>query len=121
MNVSKPIAFSEWSRSLVGPFGRPARLLQDISLLSPAELLKFLQSLNLSPATGDPSVVRTIYDAYQGQLLDSTDFVQVKENSTVGYLSGRILAQDLVACRVHWYQQSGVEHPDEELALANFI
>jgi hypothetical protein len=95
--------------------------LQDISLLSPAELLKFLQSLSLSPATGDPSVVRTIYDACQGQLLDSTDFVQVKENSTVGYLSGRILAQDLVGCRVHWYQQSGVEHPDEELALANFI
>ena len=114
------IAFSEWSQSLVEPFGLSTRLLQDLSLLSPAELLKFLQSMSLSPATGDSTLIHKIYNACQSQLLDSTDFAQMKEISTSGYLSGRISAQDLVSCRILWYQQSGVEHPDEDLALANF-
>ena len=115
------IAFSEWKGTLLKPSNLSPRLLQDIRLLSPAELLKFLQSLSLSPAIGDLSIVHKIHDACQSQLLDSTDFVHMKEMSTAGYLSGRVSAQDLIACRIQWYKQSGSQYPSEKLALAAFI
>lgn len=115
------IAFSDWKRSLVNPSGLPPRLLQDISLLSPVELLKFIQSLSLCPATGDLSLIHKIYDACKSQLLDATDFVQMKDITTIGYLSGRASPQDSVACRIQWYKHSGCHCPDERQALATFV
>jgi hypothetical protein len=115
------IIFSEWSKSLVHPQGLPPRILNDIALLSPAELLKFLQNLNLSPVTGDPLLINLIETACQTQLLDSTDFTQLKETSTTGYLSGRASVNELIQARIQWYRKIGCQHPSESIALENFI
>jgi hypothetical protein len=112
--VQKPRA-TPWS---------PTRILNDIALLSPAELLKFLQHLNLSPITGDPHLINLIEAACQAQLLDSTDFTQLKETRTTGYLSGRASANELIQSRIQmvpedWLPASqrinslGELHPDE--------
>jgi hypothetical protein len=115
------VIFSEWSRSLVQPHGLPPRILNDIALLSPAELLKFLQHLSLSPISGDAHLIHLIEAACQAHLLDSTDFTQLKETSTTGYLSGRASANELVHSRIQWYRRINCQHPSESIALENFI
>lgn len=113
--------FSEWSKSVVQPSCLSPRILNDIMLLSPTELLKFLQSLNLSPISGDQSLINLIRAACEAQLLDSTDFTQIKDTSTTGYLSGRVSAHDLISMRLAWYRQHGCQHPSEAIALGSFI
>ncbi|KAH8663097.1 glycosyltransferase family 4 protein [Tricladium varicosporioides] len=113
--------FSEWSKDLIQPAGLPPRIYHDITLLSPSELLNFIQSLSLTPLTGDPSLVGLIQRACNAQLTDSTDFAQLKDISTSGYLSGRASAKDLISARVHWYQQNGCQYPDEQVSLENFL
>jgi len=112
---------SKWSESLDQPSCLPPRIMQDISLLSPSELLKFLQILSLSPINGDPSLVNLIRDACEVQLLDSPDFAQLKDVSTTGYLSGRASGYDLISLRLQWYRQNGCQHPNETIALDHFL
>ncbi|RDL42046.1 UDP-Glycosyltransferase phosphorylase [Venustampulla echinocandica] len=112
--------FSEWSKSLDVHSSLPPRLRHDLSLLSPTELLKFLQRLNLSPATGDVSLISLIRTACEAQLLDSTDFTQLKEISTTGYLSGRASPHELINSRIWWYRQNRCQHSSETIALDNF-
>jgi len=115
------LLFSEWSKNLVDPSGLPPRVIHDIMLLSPTELLKFLQSINLSPIAADPSLINLIRAACEAQLLDLADFTQLKDTSTTGYLSGRASAHDLISLRLQWYRRNGCQHPSEAIALDNFL
>lgn len=71
--------------------------------------------------TGDPHLVSLIEAACQAQLLDSTDFTQLKETGTTGYLSGRASANELIHSRIQWYRKMGCQHPSESIALENLI
>ncbi|KUJ20420.1 glycosyltransferase family 4 protein [Mollisia scopiformis] len=115
------VMFATWSGDLVEPLHLSQRMVDDLALLSPAELLKFLQHLTLTPGNGDSTIVSLVRAACEKQLLDGTDFAQLKEISTTGYLSGRATAADLVNARLHWYKQSGCQHPDPLIALHNFL
>ncbi|TVY84657.1 hypothetical protein LSUE1_G001270 [Lachnellula suecica] len=112
---------SQWSKILAKPSGLPTRIFHDITLLSPTELLKFVQVLNLSPITGDTHLIDLIRAACESQLLDSTDFTQLKDTSTTGYLSGRASAHDLITLRLNWYRQNDWQHPSERVALDHFL
>lgn len=112
--------FSEWSKSLDAHSSLAPRIQHDLSLLSPTELLKFLQRLNLSPTIGDPSLLNLIRVGCEAQLLDSTDFAQLKEISTTGYLSGRASQHELINSRIWWYRQNSCQHSSETIALNNF-
>ncbi|KAH9222558.1 glycosyltransferase family 4 protein [Leptodontidium sp. 2 PMI_412] len=113
--------FAEWSKDLVLPLALSGRVLNDLSLLSPTELLKFLQHLTVTPVTRDPMLISSLRAACERQLLGSTDFAQLKELGTTGYLSGRASAQDLIYARIHWYQRTGCQHPEPSRALDNFL
>jgi hypothetical protein len=115
------VMFAQWSGNLVEPLRLPSRMIEDLSLLSPTELLKFLQHLTLTPGNGDSTLVSLVRAACEKQLLDATDFAQLKQISTAGYLSGRATAADLVNARLHWYIQSGAQYPDPLIALRNFM
>lgn len=115
------IKFALWSNNLVRPSCLPGRILNDIALLSPAELLKFVQHLNLTPVTKDSTLIDLLRAACGRHLLDSTDFTQLKELSTTGYLSGRASARDLINSRIQWYRQAGCQYPDPSIALENFL
>jgi hypothetical protein len=114
------VALSEWSESLSPKFSLPPRLIHDISLLSPAELLIFLRTLNLNPPIGDCSLNDLISAACEAQLMDAVDFIQLKELSTTGYLSGRISSRDLIYSRIKWYQLQGCQHIEESVASDMF-
>lgn len=115
------ILFAKFSTALTGPSRLPERILDDFALLSPAELLTFLQTLALSSTTKEAYLVDLFRSACEAQLLDSVDFLQLKELSTVAYLSGRASAKDLVIARTSWYRQIGAPCPDASMALDNFL
>ncbi|CAG8982809.1 hypothetical protein HYALB_00001090 [Hymenoscyphus albidus] len=115
------ILLSGWSKSLLRPSGLSPRILNDLTLLSPAELLRFLQRLTLSPVLDDDSLTNLLRRACEVQLLGSTDFAQLKEISTIGYLSGRATADDLIESRFQWYRRAGCQHSSQELARNNFL
>ncbi|KAH7383582.1 glycosyltransferase family 4 protein [Cadophora sp. MPI-SDFR-AT-0126] len=115
------VKFAEWSECLVRPFSLPERILNDFNLLSPTELLKFHQQLTLTPINKDPILISQLRAACEQQLLGSTDFAQLKELSTTGYLSGRASPRDLIHARIHWYQQIGYQYPDLSTAIDNFL
>ena len=113
--------YSEWLQSLDPNSKLPPRIHHDLELLSPTELLRLLQTLNLTTASEDASLDNLIRLACESQLLDCTDFAQVKEVSTTGYLSGRESASDLIRSRIEWYQQLGCQHASFSSCLDNFL
>jgi len=119
--IQAEISLAEWNQTVNPSSGLSQRLQRDISLLSPSELLQFLQSLYLSLEAGDPSLVNNLRVACEIQLLGSTDFKQLKEISTVGFLSGQNSPHELVSSRINWYSQLSCQCPDEASTLENFI
>ncbi|KAL2067476.1 hypothetical protein VTL71DRAFT_1901 [Oculimacula yallundae] len=113
--------FAEWSKSLKQPGILSSRILNDLSLLSPTELLKFLQQLRLTATSKDPLFASLLQTACEKQLLDLTDFNQRRELATTGYLSGRASAHELVSARINWYQQTGCQHPELCKAQQDFV
>lgn len=98
----------------------PPRLLNDISSLSPSELLRFIQTLQLSSVKGNGDLIDSIVFACERQLLDGTDFTQMKDACSVGYLGNQKSPQDLIALRTRWHADNNSQHPSEENSLAVF-
>jgi len=119
--IQAEISLAKWNQTVEPLSGLSQRLHRDISLLSPSELLQFLQSLYLSLEAGDPSLVNDLQTACELQLLGSTDFRQLKELSTVGFLSGQNSPRELLSSRINWYAQTGCQYPNEISALESFI
>jgi len=114
------VSLREWSTATAKQCDLSPRLQKDISLLSPAEILQFLQSLSLSLEPGDLSLGKKLRVACERQLLGITDFKQLRDISTIGFLSGKVSARELISSRVTWYTQSNCLHPEEESALRIF-
>lgn len=114
------LAFSEWSETLVKPQLLPKRIVEDIGFLSPSELITFFQEISLNRATTVPVLIDQIKNAIEYQLLQCIDFLQVKEISTNGYLSGKASAENIVDARLRWYHQTGCQYSDPILALKIF-
>ncbi|KAI1002392.1 hypothetical protein K3495_g5809 [Podosphaera aphanis] len=114
------LAFLEWSETLIKPQTSPKRIREDISLLSPSELLKFFQEISLTRGTNVPVLIDQVKSEIEIQLLDRIDFLQVKKISTNDYLSGQASSKDLIDARIRWYHQAGFQHPDPALALEVF-
>ncbi|ATZ45868.1 hypothetical protein BCIN_01g05710 [Botrytis cinerea B05.10] len=109
-----------WQWSTQSDSYLPPRLLNDISSLSPSELLRFLQTLQLSSVKGNGDLIDSIIFACERELLDSTDFIQMKDACSVGYLGNQKSPQDLIALRSKWHVDNNSQHPSEENALYVF-
>ncbi|POS88089.1 hypothetical protein EPUL_000337 [Erysiphe pulchra] len=113
--------FAEWSNSLAQPHYLPRRMTEDLSLLTPSELLKFLQDLSLHRINCKTTLVSLIIASVKKHLLDYTDVLQLKKMDTIGYLSGQISPEVLINTRLRWYQQNGCHYPDPKQALEMFL
>ncbi|RKF62390.1 putative glycosyl group 1 family protein [Erysiphe neolycopersici] len=113
--------FAEWSNSLAEPHHLPRRMTEDIGLLTPSELLKFLQDLCLHRISCRTNLVSLIIASVKKQLLDYTDVLQLKKMDTSGYLSGNVSPEALINTRLKWYQQNGCHYPDLKEALEMFL
>ncbi|EDO01996.1 hypothetical protein SS1G_04472 [Sclerotinia sclerotiorum 1980 UF-70] len=110
--------FWQWStrsNSYLSP-----RLLNDISSLSPSELLRFVQILQISSVKGHGDLIDSIIFACERQLLDAADFTQMKDACSTGYLGNQKSPQDLIALRTKWHEDNNSQHPSEENSLDVF-
>ncbi|KHJ35338.1 putative glycosyl group 1 family protein [Erysiphe necator] len=115
------LIFAEWTDSLIQPHYLPKRLIKDISLLTPSELLIFLQDLTLHSIKNTPNLVTLIIAYIKKLLLDYTDVLQLKKTDTIGYLSGKVSPEILINARIKWYQQNNCHYPDPKQALEMFL
>jgi hypothetical protein len=113
------VAFFRFS-SLPTSFSLSPRLINDIEALSPSEILRFIQFLSLSSVKGDGLFIELLSSACEKQLLAVTDFMQVKDGCSFGYLGGQLTPQKVIELRTHWYLGMGTQHPEETNALDLF-
>ncbi|TQS36907.1 hypothetical protein Golomagni_02634 [Golovinomyces magnicellulatus] len=112
--------FAKWSNSLARPQNLPKRMIEDIDLLTPSELVRFLQDLSLDTVENEPGLVNLIRAAVERKLLDSTDILQINKMSNTEFLSGRLSPEEIIKARIEWYRRVGCQHPDPTIALEIF-
>jgi hypothetical protein len=83
------------------------RIVQDIEMLTPTENLVFLQAITLS-GNSSPFLSR-IRARCEFELIESVSLQQLRKLNTLGYFGGEITADQLVANRFEWYNQSGIQ------------
>jgi hypothetical protein len=100
-------------------FPLPARMLQDIELLTPVEALSLLQCLAI--AASETPLLGKIKQRCEYQLIDVSSSAQLKKLNTVAYLRGDITPEELVTKRIQWYRQNKIAQlPRVERAIELF-
>ena len=84
----------------------PARMLQDIELLTPLETLLFLQGVAI--AGNYNGLLWRIRKRCEYELIDVSSSAQLKYLNTVSYLRGDITVEDLITKRIQWYRQNQI-------------
>ncbi|KAF2273409.1 uncharacterized protein EI97DRAFT_383718 [Westerdykella ornata] len=82
----------------------PKRLEQDLSLLTPTDLLLYLQHLQYSEWNEGCPLLTAIRSHCEEILLDIPTYRQMKKLCNMDYLSGTITAEQLVNARIKWYR-----------------
>ncbi|KAH0537525.1 hypothetical protein FGG08_005700 [Glutinoglossum americanum] len=115
------IALAKQTGCLTETFELAPRLLQDIEMLSPEEILVFLQHLSLSKCEESSNILAMLRSCCEYQLMEVPSLAQLKALSTTAYIRGEISAEDLVASRLEWYRERGCQHPDPDAAISLFL
>ncbi|KAF2471083.1 uncharacterized protein BDR25DRAFT_342843 [Lindgomyces ingoldianus] len=82
----------------------PQRLRQDLDLLSPTDLLLYLQHLQYSEWDEGCPLLSAICLTCEELLIDVPTYQQLKKLSNMDYLSGAITDEHLVSARIKWYR-----------------
>jgi hypothetical protein len=96
------------------------RLVHDIKLLSPAEIILFLRHLTLSDCDKDSKFLVDIRSCCEYQLLEVPSLVQLRALNSTAYIGGEITAESLITSRLNWYRERGCPHPDLSAAIDLF-
>ena len=99
-------ALAEFLGQINDLFPLPARMLQDLELLSPVEALSLLQGLAISGS--ENAFLRKIKQRCEYELIDVSSSAQLKKLNTIAYLRGDITPEVLVAKRIQWYRQKKI-------------
>ncbi|KAK5000702.1 hypothetical protein LTR66_000493 [Elasticomyces elasticus] len=109
--------FQHGSRSKRSLFPRFAL---DLGLLTPTDILLFLQHLEFSRCEENDVLLKAIRLACEEHLLALPSFDQLKRLGNIGYLSGSVTDVDLVDARLAWYRQNRCTCPSRKAALSIF-
>lgn len=97
----------------------PGRMLQDVEMLTPTEILVFLQAVAISGSSD--FLLSKIRQQCEYELIDVSSSSQLKSLNTISYLRGEITVADLVAKRIQWYRQNKIHQlPRLESAIELF-
>ncbi|KAJ0418830.1 hypothetical protein BJY00DRAFT_324634 [Aspergillus carlsbadensis] len=88
-------------------WGLAPRLVQDIEQLTPAETLRWMRHLDQATCYESSGLVAKMLAVCEYQLLDAPSLSQLRRMSSVGYLNGRVAAEELVQRRLQWYEARG--------------
>jgi hypothetical protein len=96
-----------------GPMQKlPDRMRQDLALLSPTELLLFVQQFRFSKWDEGCPLLSAIKGSCYELLVDVPSFQQLKYLGNVKYMDDSISTVDLITARVSWYVQHGFDKLD---------
>ncbi|KAF2127910.1 glycosyltransferase family 4 protein [Dothidotthia symphoricarpi CBS 119687] len=99
----------------------PQRMADDLRLLSPADLLLYLQHLKFSHwGGGGCPLISTIRVECQRLLIDMPTYQQLKNQSNMDYISGTITDGILVKSRLEWYTLHRLETFSQHKAIELF-
>lgn len=98
----------------------PDRMRQDMALLTPTDLLSFIQRFKFSRWDEDCPLLSVIRSGCQELLIDVPSFEQLKELGNVKYLDNSISTEDLIGARIAWYRQHGFYRLDAATAQEIF-
>jgi glycosyltransferase involved in cell wall biosynthesis len=82
----------------------PRRMENDLSLLSPSDLLLFLQNLRYTEWDEGCPLLSHIKLFCEELLIDVPTYRQLKKFANMDYLSGSITEEQLVSSRIKWYR-----------------
>lgn len=98
----------------------PRRLAQDLALLSPSDILLYLQHLEQSEWDKSCPLLFAIREQCETILIEVPTYHQFKKLSNMDYISGAITDEQLVKAKLKWYRLSGLPVLDQEAALELF-
>ena len=98
----------------------PPRVMQDIELLTPADMLLFLQHGMLCQLGKEDLLVSAVSAAFRERLIDDPSFKQMKSLGNVDHICGKIQDIDLVEARLAWYGRQRCVRLDVESSLRVF-
>ncbi|KAF2758815.1 hypothetical protein EJ05DRAFT_365757 [Pseudovirgaria hyperparasitica] len=83
----------------------PPRIEQDIALLSPTDVLLFMQHLRFSEWDHSCPLLSSLQRSCREVLIDIPSYKQLKHVSNFEYINGTISDEELVEVRMDWYRQ----------------
>ncbi|KAL5117245.1 hypothetical protein ACEQ8H_004804 [Pleosporales sp. CAS-2024a] len=98
----------------------PARLHQDLDLLSYADLLLYLQHMQYSEWNKQCPMLSLLQKQCEEQLIEVPTYHQFKKLSNMDYISGSITDAHLVSAKLKWYRLCQVPALGRHDALALF-
>jgi hypothetical protein len=97
----------------------PARHTQDLDLLTPAEMLSFLQALAIS---GDyTGLLGDIRQCCEYRLIQISTSNQLRNSNLANFLAGELSVEDLIAERIQWYKQNKAAQLPRAKSVINFF
>lgn len=116
---------TEWDFNKAGTGHGPLqklsdRIRQDLKLLSPTDLLMFIQRFKFSRWDEDCPLLSALKSGCQELLIDVPSFEQLKELGNSRYLDNSISTEELIDARIAWYQQHGFNRLDSVRAQEIF-
>lgn len=98
----------------------PQRMAHDLGLLSPTDLLLYLQHFEISDWDRDCPLTSAIRAECQRLLIDKPTYQQVKTLSNMDYIRGTVTDEDLVDRRLEWYKLYQLSTPSHHDAIDLF-
>jgi hypothetical protein len=96
------------------------RMRQDFNILSPTDILLFIQRFRFSRTDEDCPLLTNIKACCQELLIDVPSFEQLKNLGNTKYLDNSISTEELIDARIAWYRQHGFTRLDSATALEIF-
>jgi hypothetical protein len=116
---------TEWDFNKAGSGHGPLqkltdRIRQDLDMLSPTDLLMFIQRFKFCRWDEDCPLLSAIKASCQELLIDVPSFEQLKHLGNSRYLDNSVGAEELIDARVAWYRQHGFSRFDAGTAQEIF-
>jgi len=97
----------------------PPRQIQDLDMLTPAEMLSFLQALAISADyTG---LLGDIRQCCEYRLIQISTATQLRNSNSAKILRGEISAEELITERIQWYKQNKVARLPSLKSVVHFF
>lgn len=113
-------ALSQHTLRVSNEWQLPSRVLEDLELITPSEIILFLQRLVRSKGQDCRTLAESLKAYCKYQLMVRPSLLQLRAQNSAAYLRGEITPEELVQTRLKWYEAQGCQTPDLTCAIDVF-